>query len=216
MRNWLISLLLLWPAHMATGGAFPQPEGTAFLSAEGTYRWNAQGAQQEMAFYGTYGWNARFSLGIDAYFAPGMSGHALIFLRLPLGKLTRPGRFAVEVGAGAAQDVNGWSPMYRLSLSHGRGWPRGWYEVTASVERRTGEPAFGWKFDGTLGWNGAARVQPMLQAGVGRTGWGIAENRIAAKLRIKTRRGPVWVLGIERKRSGTSTTAVSLALWRRF
>ena len=216
MRIWLISLLLIWPAHIAAGGAFPQSEGTAFLSTSGTYRWNTQGAQQEVGLYGTYGWKPRLTIGLDAYIAPGVSGHALMFLRLPLGRIRGTSHIAVEFGAGAAQDANGWAPMYRLSLSHGRGWPRGWYDLTASLERRTGEPALGWKLDGTLGWKGGARVQPMLEVGVGRTGWDTPERRVSAKLRIANRRGPVWVLGIERKRSGTETTGLSLALWRRF
>lgn len=216
MHVWLLLLICLLRAGPAGAGAFSEEKRTGFVATTGFYRWDGFGAMQEAGLYAAYGLTPRLTLGFDAYYTPGLSSHALLFLRLPIAQGRGANRFAAEFGLGVHREAGGGGAMYRLSLAHGRSWDRGWYDLTASVERRSGQPKAGWKLDGTLGGLGKARLQPMLQLGLGRTGWGLREWRASAHLRYDTPKGATWVLGLERKHSGTTSSAVSLALWRRF
>ncbi|MCB1342332.1 MAG: hypothetical protein KDK24_14950 [Pseudooceanicola sp.] len=212
--RWLVVLGLI-AAGPAGAGAFMEDPGASFLASSGTYRWNGAGAAQEVSVYATRGLK-RLTLGADVNLTVGASGHALVFARLPVLRRVPKGVFAAEIGVGGAYSDGDWAPMVRLTLGHGRGWARGWYDVLATAEYQSGQPEIGWKLEGTLGLNGKARIQPMVQAGIGRGVNGVREWRVSAHLRLAGKNGRTWVLGVERKDAGTATTAITLALWRRF
>lgn len=217
MRAWLlVCLICLAGAPPAGAGAWLERKGETQLIVTGTYRWNRAGIAQEGGLYATHGFRDRLTLGFDAFTSLGGSGHALVFARLPLGSQDSPRRTALEIALGGHRQSADWAPMLRLSLAHGRGSAKGWFDLAASLEHRAGQPDLAWKLDASLGRSGPARLRPMLQAGIGRTADGVTEWRASAHVLIAARDRQTVVLGLERKRSGTATTAITLALWHRF
>ena len=220
MRLWLCAMLILILPAPALAGAWLQDERTGFLSVSGTLRDSASGRMQEGSVYATYGLRPRLTLGFDAFHDLTGSGHVLLFARLPLGRGEGPARMSVELGLGGHHKAGTWAPMAKAALGWGRSLEgrlgQGWLDLSGSVEHRAGEPALAWKLDATLGLSGEALFRPMLQAGLGRTTAGGSEWRASAHLLIGRNPHQTWVLGIERKDSGGASTALSLALWRRF
>lgn len=217
MRVWVLTcLFFLTGALPLRAGAWLELPGETLLTVAGTYRWSAFTVRQEASLYAVHGLRPRLSLGFDGNYGLDGSGHALVFARLPLGSTDGPRRTAVEIGVGGHLRSGGWAPMSRLSLAHGRGGRKGWFDVAATLEHRSGLPQMAWKLEGSLGSSGPARLRPMVQAGVGRTADGVAEWRGSAHLLIAGKDRQTWVLGVERKRAGETTSALTLALWRRF
>ncbi|MCA0871934.1 hypothetical protein LCL97_13930 [Seohaeicola saemankumensis] len=221
MRSALaVQIICLWLCPAAWAGAWLQEPGKAFLAVTATLRRGAPQAQFENTIYGEYGLAPRLTLGIDINQRPVIAGHALLFIRTPLGSGTTRNRFAFEAAVGGYHWMGQWQPMYKTALSMGRsitvkGIP-GWLAVDAAIERRIGTPAPTAKLDATLGLSGAARVQPILQIETARTSGLPLMWTVTPGITVKGPKETTWVIGIERKSVIRQTIGIKLGFWRRF
>lgn len=217
---------LSWPVlapRDVWAGAWLLPEGEGFFSNSGTVRQGDTAALAEGSIHAAYGLRPWLTLGVDVFERPVTAGHALIFLRLPLGRTDRRNRVAIELGLGAHHDLQGWAPMQRLGLSWGRslgpveGPARpGWLSVDLTRDHLGGDPLPLYKLDSTLSLWSRGRFQPILQAelagGPGRDlGWAITPGLLFTDAKDRT-----WHLGVERRFAGTGTLGLKLGLWLRF
>lgn len=221
MRAALALLLIcLFTPLPAFAGAWLRGEGESFLSLTGSLRQAGSAEYLETDLYAEHGLGPRLTAGLAYNDTGGDSGHALAFLRLPLGRRDGPARLSVELGLGAHHRQGQWRPMQRLALAYGRGltWPGGtsWLNLETALERRRGLPDPEYKIDLTLGQSGGARLRPMIKLGSSHTpdqrlGWSAS-----AYLLFDGPEQVTWTVGLERKRAGRLSTALILGLWRRF
>ncbi|MGR3761893.1 hypothetical protein ACUXV3_17440 [Roseobacteraceae bacterium NS-SX3] len=226
MRRWLLILACgLLGARTAAAGAWVQERGQGSAAATATVRKGEDGMEQELGFYGDYGLSGRLTLGVDlnartgiAPYVPGTgSGHALLFLRLPL--LDRGGHhIAAETGLGASKSQDRWQPMQRLTLSYGRGFGggrlQGWLALDASWERR-GSAGL-WKLDGTLGFNRPGRPAPMLQVETTHTSGAPLSYAVTPALRWPLKGRRELITGVEYRRADSRSLGLEIGLWHRF
>lgn len=216
----IILLAVVTAAGPAGAGAWLRDEGAAFVSVIGTARRGDPDATFETSVYGEYGLTPGLTLGFDLNERPGIAGHALMFARLPLGAVGRRTKLAVEIGLGGHHWQGAWDPMYKLTLSLGRGfysrWGFGWLALDAAYERRLGNPDPIYKLDATLGLAAPRRVNPILQIETARIRNHPMIWAVAPGLLIEGRKGTAWLIGIERKSVVRDTIGVKFGLWRRF
>lgn len=212
-----ICLAAASPGH---AGAWLREDGTTFLSVETTLRHGAGRRHVERSIYLEHGLAPRLTGGLSLFQTANSSGHALVFLRrpLPLGEPSRP--ISWELGLGGHATAGRWAPMARLTLSAGRslswGDARGWANLELAVEYRRGVAGPILKLDATAGRSSAARFRPMLKLNGSLYPGQDPIWSASANLLIDTPRGLTWVLGLEGKRAGRPSGALTLGLWRRF
>lgn len=217
-------LALLCAAGMssaADAGAWLRQPGRGFASATGTLRQGDPDARQEVSLYTEYGLTPRLTLGADINERPGISGHAMVFARLPLSRPGARNKFAIETALGGHHWRGDWDPMYRLTLSYGHGFVTrrgisGWLALDAAYERRLGFSDPIWKLDATLGRSAPGRIRPILQIETSFIRGQDPIWAIAPGLMIDTRRSAAWVVGLERKSAGRDTVGLKIALWHWF
>ncbi len=212
---WGITALPAWP------GAWLGDKDTGCLSLSTSFRNTDTGLAVETDGYVEYGAWSRVTLGAAVNETQGRSGHVLAFVRLPINVKSQTTKWAAEIGLGAWHLGPDWKGMGKLTLSYGRGlsWgdnAGGWLSVDASVEQRQGHASPTWALNSTIGQSSGRKLRPMVKLGAeyieGKTlGWSASGH-----LLIDGPKEITWVVGLERKRSGASTTALSLGLWRNF
>lgn len=204
-----------WP------GAWLRDKDTGFLSVASTFRDTASGLAVETDLYAEYGAWPKVTLGAAVNEVQGQTGHVLAFARFPIRTRSDKAKWAVEIGLGAWHQGPEWQPMGKLTLSYGRGlsWGKtaqGWLSIDASAEHRQGKPEPTFALNTTLGQSLGGKVRPMVKLGAEHIsgqplGWSASAN-----LLIDGPKRMTWVVGVERKRSGEPTTALSLGFWRNF
>lgn len=214
-------ILLIWLSGAAPGwaGAWLREEGRGFLSLTGILR-GATGPGDEFGLYADYGLAPRLTLGLEVNATSGRAGHALGFIRLPLGRRTGHMRYALELGLGGYRRFGTWRPMVKSTLSAGRGfgsrWGPGWLAADAAIEYRRDLPDPTYKLDMTLGLSPDPGPRPMLQLetaylpGAGFT-WSLTPA-----LLVNAGKRVSWVAGFERKSANPTGLGLKLGLWRRF
>jgi len=218
----LVPLLfaLLCTAPPAGAGAWMRETGRGFLSVSGTLRQGDPDARREVSVYADFGLSPRLTLGIDVNERPGVAGHALLFARLPLSRPAARTRVAVEAALGGHHWRGAWDPMYRLTLSLGRGFltrrGAGWYAIDAGYERRLGNSTPIYKLDATLGLSAPGRIRPILQLETARIPGQPLFWAVAPGVLIDTGHDTTWLVGLERKSAGRDTIGIKVALWHRF
>ncbi len=148
-------LLALWVGIICApkpvdAGAWLDEVGQGFAAISGVAHADAPA---ELSFFGTYGLRPRLTLGSDLNTSDSY-GHALLFLRHPLGPVDLPNKWAIELGAGGLRKDLRWSYMLRSTLSYGRGFSgrhTGWIAADLSIETSPLLPRAAYKLDGTLG-----------------------------------------------------------------
>ncbi len=221
MRGILTSLLI-WTTTAATAqaGAWLRDPGSLFIAATTTTRLSPTEITTEGALYAEYGLRPKLTLGLDINHKIGYSGHALTFVRYPIGPRDRRNRYAVELGLGGHHWQGDWSPMAKLAVSMGRGLEfrrgNGWLAVDAAIEQRFGNPDPLYKLDATLGLPLWGRIGPMLQVETAKTRdlplfWSVTPG-----LRYETKKLGTFVVGYESKHGIESTHGIKFGLWRDF
>jgi hypothetical protein len=207
------------PAH---AGAWLQDQGRTFLAASSTTRLTRDGlmAQGEGAVYGEHGLSKTLTFGADVNVTADSYGHAIGFLRRPIGPQTKPVRLAYEAGAGARR-VNGeWDPVVRLGLSFGHGITRpvgyGWFGLDSSVEIGTTQGDLSAKLDATLGLPLSARLLTLVQ--IETTHWpdNTSVVAITPSLLWEFRADRFVKLGIEARSAQTDTLGLRIGFWHEF
>lgn len=216
----LIALVWLATAAPACAGAWLREAGDRFVSLTATTRSGPVGSGLESGLYAEYGMRPGLTAGLDLNDRDAVAGHALGFLRLPLGPSATPLRAAIELAAGAHHRGGSWRPMLRLTASAGRGfptrWGHAWVNLDAGYEQRagTGSPAL--KLDAALGLSDGPRWRPLVQLETYHRPGGRRYWTVAASLMIDAGHDQTWVIGLEHKSRPDDSTGLRIALWRRF
>ncbi|SFU20962.1 hypothetical protein [Sedimentitalea nanhaiensis] len=216
----IVLLLCAVLAPPALAGAWLREHKTAFIAIGATVRGNRETLPDlENKFYAEYGLVPRLTLGLDYNDTRGKSGHALLFVRLPLGRTDRRMRYGIEIGAGMHRWQQEWASMYKIALAAGRGfesrWGNGWMGLDAAYEQRAGlsDPTF--KLDTVIGMSSGWRVRPLIKLETAYVpgqplGWSFTPG-IMFDVRNST-----WVLGVERRSTNLETIGLTFGLWRNF
>jgi len=211
--------VLCAPVH---GGAWLQDQGRTFLAASSTTRLTQDGlmTQGEGAVYAEYGLTQTLTFGADLNVTANSYGHAIGFLRRPIGPQEKPVRLAYEAGAGARRLNGQWEPVVKLGLSYGRGIARpagyGWFGLDGSVEVGAQRGDLSAKLDATLGLPLSARVQTLVQ--IETTHWPDDTSVVAItpSLLWEFRTDSFVKLGIEARSAQTDTLGLRVGFWRKF
>ena len=217
----LLALLCTASPGPANAGAWLREPGRSFLSTAGTLRRGDPDARQEVSVYAEYGLSPRLTFGADVNERPGITGHATLFARLPLNRPDARNRLALESALGGHHWRGDCDPMYRLSLSYGRGFitrrgALGWLDIAAGYERRLGMTRPIYKLDATLGLSAPGRIHPVLQVETAHIPGRSLIWAVAPGVLIDTRRNASWLIGLERKSAGRDTVGLRIALWQWF
>ena len=219
MKTAYAACLALLLAHPADSGAWLEAPGKGFASASAAYRQTSRGAQHELGYYGAYGITPKLTLGIDLNRNADVSGHALVFARLPLREGGRY-RLALETAFGGNHDRGIWMTMQRTTLSYGRGFgtggTSGWLAIDAAYELRNSGLAAAWKLDATLGLNRAGKAAPMLQIETYKPDGGTFSYSLTPSLRYPLRSGRELLIGLEHRSAAEHSLGLKLGVWQKF
>ena len=201
-------------------GAWMREKGKTFVAAQSTVRMTGLIFSTETDIYIDHGVTERLSAGFALFDDGRNSGHMLVFLRHPLRSGRGGAQMAVEYGLGVQYTPVLRQSMYRLTFAYGRGfnWGRGygWVNIDTTVEMRAAGNAPTYKADATLGQSSGRKVRPMFKLGLEQAQNAPLTWAASAHVMIDGPRDITWLVGVERKRSGGGSTAVSLGLWRKF
>lgn len=216
-----MGLICALVAQPAWPGAWLRDKDSGFLSVVTNIRNDPAGVALETDIYAEYGAWKNVTLGVAINEIQGLRGHVLGFARFPIATRSDSAKWAVEAGIGAWHMGPVWQPMGKLTLAYGRGFSwgeaaHGWLSVEASLEHRQGKPDPTWALNATLGQSAGRRVRPMIKLGTEYIAGQPLNWSASGHLLIDGPKDTTWVLGIERKRAGTSSTALSLGIWRNF
>lgn len=220
------SVLFAQPAH---AGAWLRELDTAFLSVGATIRHHGDLWRTENSLYAEYGLRQRLTLGMDINETAGLSGHVLVFARVPVGPVQRHTKMALELGVGGHHRQGQWQSMLKSSISVGRGfesrWGAGWFNVDAAVELRRPNRKPTYKLDATLGLpsvrlSARRRIRPLLQFETTYASGKPLIWSIIPGVLIDGRNASTWLIGLERKTAGQSNLGLKFGLkfglWRQF
>jgi len=221
MHRLVLLIALLCTASPAWTGAWLRETGRSFRALTGILRQGDPDARYEFSLYQDYGIAPRLTLGLDLNERPGITGHVLIFARLPLSRPGARSKLAVEAALGGHHWRGAWDPMYRVTLSFGRGFllgrrGAGWFAIDAGYERRLGNAQPTYKLDATLGLSAPGRVHPILQLESAKTPGQRFAWAVAPGLLIDRRDHGAWLIALERKSAGRDTIGLKFGLWQRF
>jgi len=214
----------------ATAGAWKRPKGEGVSATSLTLRDTGQGLEPELSYYRDFGVTGQFDLGIDLNQSDIQSGHALLFARLPLRQGGGGTQIAAELALGANHAQGLWHPMYRITLSAGRGEKTRlgdlWGNLDLMLEQRGNAAHPLWKIDGSFGVSTGQRLSPLLSF---ETAFGQNVDfgySITPAVRINLAGLSVWgkqpfetsdlTVGLEYRRSPRQSLGLKIALWQRF
>ena len=234
MIGFLVRLALLCGmAGPATAGAWPREAGTGFASLT---RWQAQdSAESYTALFLEYGVLPRLTLGLDAGRSVSGQTKAVVFARVPFGRLMG-GLAAAELGWGEIAGRPVLRPGLSLGYSVARAPWQGWLAVDTLIELDMETRQMDVKADITLGLTPQRHGAPpsdwtlMLQVQTGlvavqdslyllQTEGTVPEPsflRIVPSITYQLRDGLHLELGLYRALDGSSEQGVKLGLWSRF
>lgn len=219
MRTVYAACLALLLAPPADGGAWLEAPGKGFAAASAAYRQTGSGAIRELGYYAAYGITPKLTLGVDLNQNADISGHAMIFARLPL-RAGQSYRLAVETGFGGNHYRGQWALMQRTTLSYGRGFgtgrASGWLAIDAAYELRNSGLDAIWKLDATIGLNRPGKAAPMLQVETAKPESGRFSYTLTPSLRYPLPAGRELILGLEHRSAGNSSLGLKLGLWQKF
>lgn len=218
----ILTALFLWTSISGPSwaGAWLREHETLFIAASSTFRFEDTQVVNENAIYAEYGAWPKATLGFDYNQRIYYAGHALAFVRFPVGPKDTTTKYAVEVGFGGHHWQGDWSPMAKLALSMGRpiktrrGY--GWLAIDTAIERRFGDSDPLYKLDATLGLPNIGRFGPMLQIETAKTRPHPLFWTITPSIRYETKKLGTFVIGYESKHGISSTHGVKFSLWREF
>ncbi|MFT7595156.1 MAG: hypothetical protein ACI8R4_002482 [Paracoccaceae bacterium] len=217
---WTTLMICLTAAQPARAGAWLRDPGTGFFSVTNTMRNVAGPSAYETSLYADYGLWPRLSLGLDINERPGITGHAMIFARLPLGQTDRRTRFAMELGVGGSHWKGDWNRMAKSTLSIGHNftspWGAGWLNIDAAVEMRSLAPDPIYKLDASFGLASTHRFAPMLQLETTHIRSKPISWALTPSVVFKGRNNLTWLVGVEVKSALQTSLGLKLGLWRQF
>tara|TARA_R110002020_G_scaffold111093_3_gene256620 strand:- start:445 stop:1194 length:750 start_codon:yes stop_codon:yes gene_type:complete len=214
----LVLLVLCGPAR---GGAWLRDPGEGFLSFGTTIRPDRIVPDHEAKLYLEYGVAKRLTLGVDINETPGVTGHAILFARLPVGRGEGALKQAMEMGIGGHHWQEDWWGFYKLGYSLGRGVEnrRGnaWWALDANYDRRLGNDQPLWKLDFTWGQSSGMKIRPLMKVETGYIPSQGVGGSLVPSLMIPGFGDEIWVAGLEfRHFGGQNSVGLRLDIWKDF
>tara|TARA_R110002049_G_scaffold44333_3_gene129815 strand:+ start:49289 stop:49921 length:633 start_codon:yes stop_codon:yes gene_type:complete len=205
----------------ASAGAWLRETGSSFTatSFSGSYFLDTS-----QSTYIEFGLRDNLTLGADINFYNSrlgqQSGHATLFVRMPIGATDSDNRWAYELGIGATWAGEFYYPHVRAGLSWGRSvkWNdhSGWMAVDASVRRDIGIDTTVTKIDSTIGIDFTPVTTGMLQLFVTHDPAG-AKAKLAPSVVISPSFSKFrFQIGTETPLGSPRDTAIKIGLWRSF
>ncbi|WIY27500.1 hypothetical protein [Parasedimentitalea psychrophila] len=220
LRGFILIWLLVLGPTAARAGAWMRDQGSGFAAASATLRHSFGAWSSELGFYGDFGLSAGLTLGIDLNDTDNLSGHALVFARIPLELLPSGHHLATELALGGAHSQNRWRPMQRLTLSYGRGfdsaWGPGWLAVDGAYEMRGTSPDPILKLDATIGLTEQRRLRPMLQIETAKISGQRLFYSITPSLQIPLPQQVQLLIGLEHRVAPQRSLGLKVGVWHRF
>ncbi|MEM7317464.1 MAG: hypothetical protein AAF408_00430 [Pseudomonadota bacterium] len=197
-----------------------QERGSGFFSFSGTF-YRPDGLwEYETSVYGQWGATNWLTVGIDFHEKSDISGHGLIFARLPLMTGWRNNYLALELAVGRHHIHENIHPMYKTTVSYGRAIEvadlPGWIAIDAALERRTDFDQEFYKLDLTAGLSADSAVNPMLKIETTYDGTNDLIWSATPSLILRNKTGGRWVIGVERRSAYPEGIGLEIGLWRNF
>lgn len=225
-----LALCALVLPETALAGPWKRPADQGFASTSLTFRKTDNQYETELGYYRDFAVSPLFDLGVDLNQVDLQSGHALVFVRVPLRKHPHKFRAAAEIALGASFSDPDWSHMYRFTLSAGRNFEMRsgalWSSVDLTYEQRGSDADPLWKLDSTVGWRGRQRISPLLQI---ETTFGSNRDFTyslipAVRIKLDGLNLPLQkhledsevVIGLEYRKAAEHSLGLRIALWQRF
>lgn len=220
-RTKILMMIALLSASSADAGAWLREKGKGFASLSTSVRSTDGLLGYETSIYADYGLRERLSVGLDINENLGNAGHALLFVRLPIGGTDRPARIATELAIGGHHSSGQWHGMYKLSMAWGRGFDHkwlgsGWMTAEAAYERRLGSPAPIYKLDANMGLSAGGWARPLLKLETAYIPGSGLNWAVSPALMITGRKNTTFVAGLEYRQSGQRMIGVNFSVWRNF
>lgn len=231
MRVILVFLLCtgLLAGAPAEAGAWLREKGSGFLATSAVLRGPTETPQLENRIYAEYGLLRHLTLGIDLNHKTAVdetelvavqTGHAVLFLRVPLAPESWRTRYALELGLGRTMRETGRARMSSLALAVGRGFERpfggGWMSLQATIEHHAGMAGRSYKLDSSVGLSNGRMFRPMLRLEASRVADAPVSWSLIPAIQIGRGDRTAWVLGVEHRFGPIPRTGVELAIWREF
>lgn len=217
-RPLILALMILpWLAAMATAGAWPRDKGQVFAVLSGQIEGPDEFGfyRQSGTLYAEYGVTGQLTLGVDLGGDALRMNKAIAFLRWPLGRVDRPLKLAVELGAGQVEEKNALRPGLSLGRGFTLGGRQGWLALDSRAVLFGGRDV-ALESDITFGLSIRRRTKVILQFQTGRPDAGDPYARFAPSLVYETEPGQQIELGVITPITGGGDNGIRLGLWRRF
>ncbi|PCJ07476.1 MAG: hypothetical protein COB16_10800 [Rhodobacteraceae bacterium] len=204
----------------AWSGAWLREQGSGFASATVTQRSSNGQWSSEFGYYADYGLTSNVTLGVDLNDNDTLSGHALVFVRLPVGQASRSYRLAVELTLGGSHYLNSWVLMQKVTLSYGRAfdsiWGPGWLAIDGAYEMRglKSEPIL--KLDATIGLSDGKHLRPILQIETAKISGQPLFYTITPSLQIPLTRDTQLLIGAQHRVTTQRSLGLKVGVWHRF
>jgi len=216
-RLLLFLALLPWLSTAVLGGAWPRAKGEGFVAASATVEepdeFGIYG--QSFSLYAEYGATERLTFGVDLGGDAGRMTKAITFLRVPVGRPSRPLKLAVEIGAGQIEGETALRPAFSVGRGISMGERNGWLNAdTRAILFEGGSAAY--ETDLTAGLSLGARVKALVQLQAGVPAEGRDYFRLAPSVVYEMRPGTQLELGVTEPLSGGGERGFKLGLWRKF
>jgi len=215
----LICLFVLGAAP-ALSGAWLREQGSGFAAATATQRSSNGLWSTEFGYYADYGLTSAVTLGVDLNDNDKLSGHALVFVRIPLGRTSHSYHLAVELALGASHYLNSWVPMQKATLSFGRTfdsiWGPGWLAIDGAYEMRglDSEPIL--KLDATIGLSDPKQLRPILQIETAKITGHPLFYTITPGVQIPLTQDTRLLIGAEHRVTTQRSLGLKVGVWHRF
>ncbi len=222
-------LSMLWLCTPVSGGAWLREDKAGFLAFTSTTRTpeDLSLLNSDSSAYLEYGATPQITLGADLNYSTiwdgqnlYQDGHAIFFLRQPIGPTDGQNRFAYELGAGMRYRLLEWDSVLKLGLSFGRGIEtgvgNGWISIDSSMEFEHPSGGRLAKLDATFGLSVSPRIKTMLQIQ--------SSYRSQDSYNLDFIPSIIWELkpqsfvlfGVEARHSQTNTYGLRVGIWRDF
>jgi len=217
----VLVLLFVFLGGPAQSGAWLRDKGAGFLSVGTTLRPNRIVPDFEAKFYAEYGAAKWLTLGVDINETPDVTGHAILFARLPFGKRDGVLKQAMEIGLGGHHWKDDWWGFYKFGYSMGRGVTNrrgnGWWALDANYDRRLGNPQPLLKLDFTWGQSSGMKIRPLMKVETAYIPGEGPGGSLVPSVMLSGFGDEIWVAGLElRHFGGQNSAGFRLDIWKDF
>lgn len=213
----------------ASGGAWLREDNAGFLAFSSTTRVpkDLSFLNSDSSAYLEYGATAEITVGADLNYSSVrdgenlyQDGHAIFFLRRPIGRTDGQYRFAYELGVGARYRLLEWDTVLKLGLSLGRGIEtglgNGWIAIDSTVEFENPSGGRLAKLDATFGLSVTPRLKTMLQIQSTYRSQDVYNVDVIPSIIWELKPKSFILFGIEARHSQTKTYGLKVGFWRDF